>query len=261
MKASEWVFSDKLETYPAMNEYSPSYKTVRFGITIYILVWLLVIGVIFKVLGYKLRKIPIITGFISGALFIYLEYIMKYTETTYLILPDKKMYSTMNSKNSDYKVITNKNPYGDINERTHGYIVSNNSYEKYNQENSTNFTSLTDYLVTLSKPISGQKLRDNEIPEIEDGYNNEMKGLSMTAYYISIVMITWVGYVYLTGNIDAETNIFSLLSVLVCIISTIPVLVPTNVITMTKHIFIRQTALHLATAFALAALTEELIQK
>ena len=82
----------------------------------------------------------------------------------------------------------------------------------------------------------------------------------MTAYYISIVMITWIGYIYLNGTIDRETNVFSLLAVLTCIISTIPVLVPSNVITMAKHVFLRQTTVHVATAFAIAGLTERLIQ-
>ena len=82
----------------------------------------------------------------------------------------------------------------------------------------------------------------------------------MTAYYISIVMITWVGFLYLNGTIDKETNLFALLAVLTAIISTIPILVPSDVVSMSKHIFIRQTAVHLATAFAIAGLTERLIQ-
>jgi len=260
MKASQWVFSNKLKSYPAMNEYSPSYNDVKIGVFTYIFVWLCVLAILLKVLKQKLRKIPIIVGFITGVILIYLEYIIKYTKYSYMILPDKKMYSTMSSENPDYKVIIGKEPYGDLDIRSHGYIVTEESYNKYKKEKPNNFVDLTDYLITLSNPISGKKLRENEIPEIVDGYNIEMKGLSMTAYYISIVIITWIGYIYLEGTIDKETNIFSLLAILAAVISTIPVLAATSVVTMTKHIFLRQTIVHLATAFAIAALTERLIQ-
>ena len=73
-------------------------------------------------------------------------------------------------------------------------------------------------------------------------------------------MLYHIGFLYLNGTIDKETNLFSLLAVLTAIISTIPILVPSDVVSMSKHIFIRQTAVHLATAFAIAALTERLIQ-
>lgn len=260
MKATQYVFSNKLNIYPAMNEYSPSYTDVKMGITTYILIWIGVLCIFLKVIKQKLRKIPIIVGFIIGCILIYLEYIIKYTKYSYMVLPDKKMYSTLNAKNSDYKVMIGEEPYGDLDISTHGYIVTAESYSKYKNKKPKNFVDLKDYLVTLSKPISGQVLRENDIPEIVDGYNTEMQGLSKTAYYISIVMITWIGFLYLNGTIDKETNLFSLLAVLTAIVSTIPILVPSDVVSMSKHIFIRQTAVHLATAFAIAALTERLIQ-
>lgn len=260
MKPTQYVFSNKLNSYPAMNEYSPSYSDVKMGIITYILIWIGVLAILIKVLKQQLTKTPIIVGFTVGIILIYLEYVIKYTKYSYMILPDKKMYSTLNAKNPDYKVIIDKDPYGNIDVTTHGYIVSDESYKKYTANNPKNFVDLKDYLITLSKPISGKKLRQNQIPEIIDGFNIEMQGLSMTAYYISIVMITWIGYIYLNGTIDRETNVFSLLAVLTCIISTIPVLVPSNVITMAKHVFLRQTTVHVATAFAIAGLTERLIQ-
>ena len=44
MKATQYVFSNKLNIYPAMNEYSPSYDDVKMGITTYVLIW---IGVLY----------------------------------------------------------------------------------------------------------------------------------------------------------------------------------------------------------------------
>ena len=46
MKPTQYVFSNKLNSYPAMNEYSPSYSDVKMGIITYVLIWIGVIAIL-----------------------------------------------------------------------------------------------------------------------------------------------------------------------------------------------------------------------
>ena len=73
MKPTQYVFSNKLNSYPAMNEYSPSYSDVKMGIITYILIWIGVLAILIKVLKQQLTKTPIIVGFTVGIILIYLE--------------------------------------------------------------------------------------------------------------------------------------------------------------------------------------------
>lgn len=262
MNQVEWTFNETLNVYPAMNEYAPSKKEITIGIICYVIIWAIVLFTIINVVGQKLtKKIPLFIGFICGAIFIFMEYVMKFAKKTYFVLPDKKMYSTISKDNGDYKVIKGKNPFGKLNESKFGYIVSREAYDLNKTNTPSNYSTLTSYLNKLGKPISGKTMRKNKLPEIVDGYTEEMTGLTRSAYYISIIMITWIGYIYLTGKTDRETNMLSLISVLIAVISTLPILIPTTVPKMARHVLFRQVMVHLSTAFAIAALAERLIQK
>lgn len=262
MNQVEWTFNETLNVYPAMNEYAPGKKEIIIGIICYIIIWVIVLFTMTNIVGEKLsKKIPLLIGFICGAIFIYLEYVMSYADNSYFVFPDKKMYSSKSFGNQDYKVIKGKNPFGKLDESKFGYIVSKEAYDLNKKENSSNYSTLTSYLKMLGKPISGKAMRKNKLPEIVDGYTEEMTGLTRSAYYISIIMITWIGYIYYTGKTDRETNMLSLLSVLIAVISTLPILIPTTVPKMARHVLFRQVAVHLSTAFAIAALAERLIQK
>ena len=82
----------------------------------------------------------------------------------------------------------------------------------------------------------------------------EMSGLSRTAYYVCMIMVTWGSYVIKTKWGGPRTLIFTVLAVLVAIGSTASVLQPTNIEEASRVVFSRRLGVHMATGFAASAL-------
>jgi len=262
-----WTINSNINVMPAMNLYTPGKPLLQGGALLYAAMWL-VIGVWFA----RKRRILVnawiapVFGFCVGALLLYAEYALVFSEYAYVILPDKHMYElktplTINGRDvSNYQVITS----GDVMSKNKdgGYIMSLREYEEANASGEISSSPMPEFLESLARPMSGEEARSVNFPQINDSFDLEMSGLSMSAYYLCITMITWVSYaMYATGSVPPETLALTILSIVSAVISSIPFPNPRSVVSLSKNVFLRRLGVHVATAFAAGALATGFLDK
>jgi len=262
-----WTINSNITVMPAMNLYTPQKRFLYSGAALYVLMWL-VIGVWFALKKSALTNgwIAPLIGFITGAYLLYTEYALVFSEYDYVILPDKHMYKlktpiTINGKDvSNYQVVTS----GEIMSKNKdgGYIMSLKEYEEGIASGKITSSPMPEYLESLARPMSSEEARSVNFPQVNDAFDTEMSGLSMSAYYLCITMITWVSYaMYATGSVPPETLALTILSIVSAVISSIPFPNPRSVLSLSKNVFMRRLGVHVATAFAAGALVTGFLAK
>ena len=263
-----WIFDHTLRELPAMNEYSAPLKTAIGGYAFYVLVWLLTflfINASTCESTYGCWIEPLI-GFTVGSILIYLEYFLDTAQTFYFLFPDRSMYSTLSPDQVgqhytyDYAVVTESKKLKFDDPHVNGYIMSDRAYEKALDSGEMKATMLDQYLKGRQRAETGEEFRKQNTHQVVNSFGLEMEGLSASAYFISMTMITWGSYVIMTKWGGMRTLLFTVLAVLVAVISTAILLVPTNMVEASKLVFARQTGVHMATSFAVAALAAGFIE-
>lgn len=257
-----WVLSDQVSVLPAMNEYAASDRVTIAGWIFYVLIWVIVVLLINYTMcqtGERCWVEPLI-GFLSGALLLYLEHNIDSRNVFYFLFPDRSVYSTTSPdevsgyQTYDYAVVTKSKDLKFTQPERMGYVMSDRAYAEGLQKHDMKAEMLDQYLDRVTDPMSGKEARLSHVQETGGSYGLEMSGLSRTAYYVCMIMVTWGSYVIKTKWGGPRTLIFTVLAVLIAIGSTASVLQPTNIEEASRVVFSRRLGVHMATGFAASAL-------
>ena len=258
------TFGKSVDVLPAMNLYRPSKEFIIVGTLSYVVLWSVLFIWFIKSSSNKNRIITPLISLIFGTLFIYLEYELCFSEYSYVLMPNRKVYKVytpINYKGQDtwsYQVITSGN-IGNIG-NNNGYIIPLSTYNEMLDFGTINAEPLPKYLENIRKKTSNLEARNLNFPQIEDGYTSEMNGLSAAAYYLCITMITWISYTFYTiKKVPQDTLIMTIISIIFAISSSISTIDPRSVSELSKKVLIRRLGIHIATAFAAGAIASGFI--
>jgi hypothetical protein len=261
------IFRKNIDILPAMNLYRPSKEFILIGTLSYVVLWSVLFIWFIKSSSKKNKFIPPLISLIFGTLFLYLEYELCFSEYSYVLMPNRKVYKLFSPIKSDgqdtwsYQVITSGNIGNSINSGNNdGYIIPLSTYNEMLDFGTINAEPLPKYLENIRKKTSNLEARNLNFPQIEDGYTSEMNSLSAAAYYLCITMITWISYTfYTTKKVPHDTLILTIISIIFAISSSISTIDPRSVSELSKKVLIRRLGIHIATAFAAGALASGFI--